>query len=403
MSKSFCIMPWITLHPVPSGQVNPCCIWPRDMEGFGNINEQSLDEIATGPAMNELRRKFLNDEYINGCDLCFTKEAAFKEDQLNPAVSPRLHNNNRFKHLIKEALDNTNPDGSLKAPFKMKTLNIRWSNLCNCACRSCGPTDSSLWGQQVGIKNPVRSLNDFNTNLFEQLKEHLPYLEKINFVGGEPLLIDEHWLMLEELIKVGNIDLEIHTNSNMNKITYKNKSIIDYIKKFKNYRLFASIDAMGERAEVYRFGTNWAAVEENMRAIKNAGCELRINSTVGAVNILHIMDVQKWVFEHELVKPENFYIYHLENPQHLNLRIFPPAFKTQVEEKVLEHIEWCKDNDVPIIFWENAIKLLHYEFNEKSLKHFIVTQNHLNKVQGKNLFDAFPELIPLVKHALTIK
>lgn len=396
-------MPWITLHPIPNGNVNPCCIWPRDIDGFGNIKTQTLNEIATSDAMNELRRKFLNNEYIKGCDLCFTKEAAFKENELNPAASPRLHFNNRFKHLIDDALENTNPDGSLKNTFKMKTMNIRWSNLCNCSCRSCSPNDSSLIGQQNGIKNFVLSLNDFNVNLFEQIKEHLPYIEKINFVGGEPLLIDEHWMLLDELIKVGNTDLEIHTNSNMTKINYKNKSIIDYIKKFKNYKLFASIDATGDRAEVYRYGTNWQTVEKNMRSVVEAGCNLYINATVGAVNILHIMDVQKWAIETNLVNKDNFYIYHLENPKHLNIRIFPPAFKQQVEEKIIEHIKWCEQNDIDITFWKNAINLLHYEYSEQNLKLFVATQNHLNKLHGKNLFDAFPELVPLVKHALAIK
>lgn len=393
-------MPWITLHPVPSGNVNPCCIWPRDIEGFGKITDQTLNEIATNEAMNELRRKLLNNEYIKGCDLCFTKEAAFKEEELNPNSSPRIHFNNRFKHLVDDAIENTNPDGSLKKPFKMRTLNIRWSNLCNCACRSCNSTDSSLWGQQNGIKNPVKSLNDFNTNLYEQIKEHLPYLEKINFVGGEPLLIDEHWMMLDELIKVGNTGLEIHTNSNMTKITHKNKSIINYIKKFKNYKLFASLDAMGKRAEAYRFGTVWKTVEENMWAIKNAGCDLHVNATMGAVNILHMMDVQKWAIETGLIKKEHFYIYHLENPKHLNTRIFPPDFKVQIEEKILEHIEWCKKNEVDFVNWENAIKLLHYEYNPTMLNLFLTTQNHLNQTQGKNLFDAFPELLPLIKYGL---
>ena len=110
---------------------------------------------------------------------------------------------------------------------------------------------------------------DSNDSLYNQFKKpHFKNIKVFYFAGGEPLMTDKHYEILEHLIETGNTKVTLEYNSNVSRLKYKNKSIIDLWNKFENVTVSASLDSWGSRAEYIREGTDWDKVESNLQTIK---------------------------------------------------------------------------------------------------------------------------------------
>jgi MoaA/NifB/PqqE/SkfB family radical SAM enzyme len=111
-----------------------------------------------------------------------------------------------FGHHIDKAVNNTNKDGSYDE-MKLVYWDFRFSNLCNMKCRMCGGHLSSMWVadedkiyHRVSKANPVVNVADNSIdNIYKILNENMEYVEEIYFAGGEPLIMDEHYYILEKL------------------------------------------------------------------------------------------------------------------------------------------------------------------------------------------------------------
>ena len=133
-SDTFCMLPWMHLHAYPDGRAYPCCFaW--DPYPVGNLNKNSMEEVFNGEKMNAMRGRMLDNKKSRECMKCYDQEKS-------GFFSLRLSSNKHFGHNI-PLVHNTLPDG--KADFVMKYWDIRFSNLCNMACRSCGTWFSSNW------------------------------------------------------------------------------------------------------------------------------------------------------------------------------------------------------------------------------------------------------------------
>ena len=126
--------PWIHLHTTPTGVAAPCCIAESCAtdDGMGNSREQSLMQLVNSEQMNKLRLNMLTGVKNEECRKCYQHEA-------QNVKSFREMTNLQFKHAFDEAvIENTNlADGSLNN-FKMRYFDIRFSNICNFKCRTCG-------------------------------------------------------------------------------------------------------------------------------------------------------------------------------------------------------------------------------------------------------------------------
>jgi sulfatase maturation enzyme AslB (radical SAM superfamily) len=100
------------------------------------------------------------------------------------------------------------------------------------------------------------------TDMWEQLQPHIPYLEQIYFAGGEPLMMEEHYRILKELVKREMFDVKLIYNTNFSRLTLKDDNVLDYWKLFNNVSIGASLDGMGPRAEYIRKGTRGIKLNE---------------------------------------------------------------------------------------------------------------------------------------------
>jgi hypothetical protein len=204
--------------------------------------------------------------------------------------------------------------------------------------------------------------------MLAQMLPHIPYLEQVYFAGGEPLIMKEHYFMLEKLIEYGKTDIRIQYNTNFSELAFKDKHVFEYWKHFKNVSVGASLDASGARAELMRKGTNWKQTLENRRRMmaEVPHVDFYISATVSAMNVLHVLDFHREWTELGLIGAKDFNINLCQSPEWYRANIFPQWFKDQViVPKYQQHIEWLKPID-PLKRATNGFE---------SLLKFILTNN----------------------------
>lgn len=385
MNENFCILPWIHLHSYPDNTVAACCDWDRS-HVLGNVKTQKLTDVANSAAVNQIRSDMLNNKPVAGCQLhCQRREKS-------GVFSSRTIFNEAFADDIANYVDQTNPDGSINYDFQLRFMNVRYSNLCNFACRTCGPSLSSLWAQQRNVDIPVKKITDTNPTYLTEVFEHLPHVKRLHFAGGESSLIDEHWAVLDRLLEVGNTDLQILWVTNLSKLSYKHKNLIDYIKKFKNFLLVASIDASHERAEMYRYGTVWKTVESNLQTLRDNNITFSVNCTIGAMNVWHATDLQKHLLESGLIEPGKFRLNNLIESPWLSTKVLPDDFKSTVKDKILKHISWLQTNNIPAGNWQQVIDFMLFEDHSHLLPEFRRQMLEMDQLRNESSATVFPEL-----------
>jgi radical SAM protein with 4Fe4S-binding SPASM domain len=262
-SREFCIYPWIHMYVEPSGRVFPCCGTNyNDSSAVGNTNQTTLLNIWNSDNMRQLRLNMLNNTPTESCNRCYEQERAGFFSMRNSANKHHGHHIN--------LVDNTKEDGTVEK-FSMIYWDVRFSNLCNLRCRSCGPSFSSSWYQDQLKLAPDYSKDHkalifagkYETDLWEQLIDHIDHVEQIYFAGGEPIMMDEHYRILEELERRKKFNVRLIYNTNFTQIKLKDRTVFDYWKKFDSVSVGASLDDSFERGEYIRKGTNWADVEQN--------------------------------------------------------------------------------------------------------------------------------------------
>ena len=393
--KSFCIMPWIHIHSIPSGEVMGCCVWKNGYY-LGNVRHDTIESIATSEKMNDVRRRMLAGERLTECDSCNLREDA------DPSyVTHRKLYNRQYRHLIGPLVSKTNENGEINYEFRLRSMNLRFSNLCNYSCRSCYSGYSSVWAQELQLKKPVINIVEDNPDYLNQILEHLPWVEYINFTGGESMLTDEHWIILQKLIDLGKKDVSIDFYTNVSRLEYRGRKLIDMIKQINvdKFRVRVSLDAMGERAEVYRNGTVWKTVEDNLKTLHDSDIQVVVNCTVGATNVLHVTDLQKYLIESGLIRIKDtnsiipsWICTNLIYSPYLRTTILPIEYKIQVKNKILDHIEYLKSKSIDHRTWLDVISYMMSRDDSELIPEFIEYNKKLDGLRNQNTVQTFPEL-----------
>jgi len=392
-SKTFCIYPWIHLHAYPTGEAYPCCHAEMGVGQVGNCREKSLEEIWYDEPMNKLRYNMIHDIRSDACARCYEQEES-------GFFSGRKSANKHHGHNIKRLGDQE---------FRMTYWDIRFSNLCNLSCRSCGHIFSSSWYQdQAQLAGPEWTKHNSVLNfagrteidMWEQLKPHLDYVEQIYFAGGEPLMMKEHYLILEELERRGRFDVRLIYNTNFTQTRLKDRWVFDYWKKFDSVAVGASLDAMGPRAEYIRKGTNWATVEDNRRRMQDTcpNVDFYISPTLSIMNAEHLPEFHRTWVDQGLIRAQDLNVNILQDPAHYRIDIAPTAYKARLAELYQEHIAWLKPQDQlqrATVGFESAIKFMLATDNTKLIPKFWEKTFQLDRIRKESALSIIPELANL--------
>jgi hypothetical protein len=178
--------------------------------------------------------------------------------------------------------------------------------------------------------------------LIEQLDFVIPDLEEVYFAGGEPLIMEEHYRLLNRLIEKGKTNIRLQYNTNFSQTHFKGQDLFELWTKFENIHVLASLDGSGKQGELQRHGQNWQQVIENRERMLKVcpHAHFMIAPTISVFNIFHLPDFHKDWVEKGLIKVDEFMPHSLKNPVEYNIRILPTHLKKQAEEKINKHVEW---------------------------------------------------------------
>ena len=388
-SKTFCIYPWIHLHAYPTGEAYPCC-HAEMAYPVGNTRFKTLEAIYRDAPMRELRKDMLAERPNPACGRCYEQEES-------GFFSGRKSANKHHGHHVKRIADDQ---------FQMSYWDIRFSNLCNLSCRSCGHIFSSSWyqdqarlaGGDWAEKNQVLNYaGRTETDIWEQLIPHLDYVEQIYFAGGEPLMMKEHYNILDELERRGRFDVRLIYNTNFTHVRLKDRTVFDYWKRFDSVAVGASLDAQGPRAEYIRKGTEWATVERNREQMLEVcpQVDFYVSPTLSIMNALHLPDFHRAWVEKGLIRPQDLNVNILQDPVYLRIDIATAEYKAKIVDKYQAHLDWLRPLD-PLeratVGFESAVNFLQATDNTELLPKFWNKTRELDAIRKENILDIIPEL-----------
>ena len=282
-----CILPFINLEARTDGTMAVCCIMQEsakkdDGTEFNLANGDTLSDVKNSKWLKDTQQKFLKDEKLEACNNCWHEEKAGIQ-------SKRLRENFYWG-------EDFTPD--------TKALDLKLGNICNSKCRICSSFASSQWAAEEIKINPnnegAKKFNKLgmwpktNEHFWKDIDTHLQNIEKLEFFGGEPLMIERHYEILQRCIELGiakNISLSYNTNGS---IFPEDK--IQLWEQFKKVEIFLSIDDINERFEYIRFPGNFTEVITNLghfsKLNKNI-FSIGIFQTISIFNIMHMAELTK--------------------------------------------------------------------------------------------------------------
>jgi MoaA/NifB/PqqE/SkfB family radical SAM enzyme len=299
----FCVLPWVSLEASPVGTVRPCCLADDEIVDdsgakFKLLNS-NFDAIRTSNHMTSLRQEFLSGQQPATCRRCWAEEDAGR-------TSKRMHTLNRLKHM------GISPEWTEDAKPLM-FLDLKLGNICNLKCRICGSWSSSQFATEE-LKfvqdNKKQSfhyqmLRDGawpreNSQFWTELNNSLSDIRYLEFTGGEPFLIQEHFDLLQTLVDQGVAgQVEIHYNTNGTQYPEHAEQIWRH---FRHVEIAFSIDDVEQRFEYQRTNAKWTEVIANIARFKelrnrNQNITLQVCCTINIFNVLYLADVADWIYK----------------------------------------------------------------------------------------------------------
>lgn len=390
--KNFCLVPWTHLHAWPNGNTFLCCA-QDSLKPISRLSEETgLSDIWNAKRVREIRLNMLADQPSEECSRCYEME----RDGFN---SLRMDHNKSFKHHL-EIVSETKEDGTVDR-INMPYLDIRFSNICNFRCRTCGPDLSSNWfddAKASGRRPSKRILRPDNSErLWNEIEVFLPTVEKIYFAGGEPLMMEEHYRLLKLLAAQGRFDVELSYNTNLSQTTFKDLEVFEMWKQFKSVTVGASLDGMGDKGEYIRKGMKWQQIVDNRKEMMRVCPDVKfyVNFTLSVLNFLDMPSFHRAWVDQGLLNVNEWNINLLTSPEHFRPNVAPDELRERAIKLYETHVLWLKQkrcNEFAISRWTSAINTLRQPHEPQWLPRLKFKLAQMDQIRGEDFATTFPEL-----------
>jgi MoaA/NifB/PqqE/SkfB family radical SAM enzyme len=332
----FCVLPWVSLETSPIGTVRPCCLADNELKNDSgekfNLSTATFEEIRNSKDLHNLRQEFLAGKQPETCRKCWQEETAGR-------TSKRMHTLDRLKHMLSD--DSWTVDAK-----PLMFLDLKLGNICNLKCRICGSWSSSSYAvEEISHDHSLTPKKSFHyvmlkegrwpreSQMFwQELDKNLDHIRYLEFTGGEPFMIEEHFDFLQRLVETGHAKhIEIHYNTNGTIWPDQAEAI------WKNFRLVEiafSIDDIGARFEYQRSGARWNEVCNNIERFRqlrkrHANIQLQVCCTVSIFNVFYLPIVAQWIDHQEF---DFVYWNIMHDAEYFSIRSLPDTAKVTVAE-----------------------------------------------------------------------
>lgn len=393
----FCVLPWISMEASPVGTVRPCCLADDEIiDDAGNKFELSTADfvdIQNSRHMRRLREQFLAGDRPQTCRKCWNEERGGR-------TSKRMHTLDRLKHAI------TDTEWTADAKPLM-FLDLKLGNICNLKCRICGSWSSSQFATEEINQLPreqQKSSHAYqmlragawpreNTQFWQQIDSVLTDIRYIEFTGGEPFMIDEHFAMLQGIVDRGIAgQVEIHYNTNG---THYPEQAEKIWKHFKTVEIAFSIDDVGERFEYQRTNAVWHEVCANLdrfRDLKEChnNIVLQICTTVNVFNVRYLDQVAQWIDRNR--ESFNFVYWNMmHDAWYFSIATLPNTAKVAITEHL-------RSAEVPSQYRQEFDRIIDFMNTGASTDGFILRMKiaDLDRKRSQNMRNVAPEMADLI-------
>jgi hypothetical protein len=273
--------------------------------GTGRYIPMTLEQHWNSDHMRSVRRRMRAGETLPECEVCNNK-------LLNTDVY-RSYFNRLFGHRYKEAMCSTDADGY--TDMLPVSWDYRFSNLCNFKCRMCGDMLSSAWETEQRQHGMIDFSNSSNAWMIPEIRQQISEfqdtqiekefsdaveqhrVEEIYWVGGEPLMYEQHWRYMRRIIELGDGGrLYARYNTNLSRIDYRGCDLYrDILAYIRDWQICASLDGTGAIGEYIRTGLDYAQWVQNFQRgveVQRNRRQMRIDFTLTLPGLLEVAPIQ---------------------------------------------------------------------------------------------------------------
>ena len=308
--------PWTHTYLSPQTERRLCCASREPAQNFeqyidtkagtGTYIPITLEQHWNSEHMRSVRKRMMAGETLPECEVC--------NDKLLNTDVYRSYFNSLFGHKYLQAVETTDETGYTS--MEPVSWDYRFSNLCNFKCRMCGDMLSSAWETEqkqhdmVNWHDPKNSwmrpevknqIEHFQSTQVEQefaqaVEDHR--IEEVYWVGGEPLMYEQHWKYMQRIIELGDgKNVYARYNTNLSRITYRGCDLYsDILSGLRDWQICASIDGTGTIGEYVRTGLNYPEWLENFkRGVSTATHrrQMRIDFTLTLPGMFEVVPIIK--------------------------------------------------------------------------------------------------------------
>lgn len=402
----YCPLPFNHIYSDSNGSWKPCCharpSTNSDNKMVNTSNTAMLDWWKSD-TMNNIRNEMLGKTTSTEatgyyCHKCKKQESDGVQStrmEWRNTITKRLFKDSHARNTL-IATDSYNDYNEIDLSDndgRFLELKLRiFGNLCNLSCYMCWPANSTVRINDISKMSKETQLDWFITDTnkpkiiakvdadqftksLEQIKQISHLVSIIKITGGEPLIMDSHYKLLDILVESGDAKhIMLHYQTNFTKFSRGEKAFFKYMEEFNSVSLNISIDSVGEYDEYIRKNGNTKIVDANIKKLKSyANVNINISNTVSMLSVLqHVQFIKKYSSF-----PTHCFV--LTNPSHLNIKHLPDKIK----EKLLKEID--HDNIVNMLKQQRDDK----EF-QKAVKYCLDLDLLYKRKNG--LFTLWPEL-----------
>ena len=384
----------------------------------------TVDTARNHQSLRQLRQEMMAGQRPTACDLCWKEEAI-------GITSKRLSMLEQYDMAALLAM--TDPDGVIDRD-PLAYLDLRLGNLCNLKCRSCGPSDSSLWvddhAEIMQQSNAPTTMSYYGSQTYDLVKTQRGWeidstdfdwhndpafhawldtkitngLGRLYFTGGEPTVNRNHMRILTRIIELGRAgEMILEYNSNMVAIPPK---LIELWRHFKQVSLGISIDAIGPLAAYVRHPSRWEAVERNCDAIgygQVPNLSACLTPTISVLNVRHFIALTTWLIDKSYFSVKKYPSWHLlHSPSYYSIQILPDAMKATITEeyeqfyRLIETRFGAGEANAVRHEYEHIIRFMHDKSTVKHLERLRIITAKLDQIRGETLRDHLPWLAAIL-------
>jgi hypothetical protein len=274
--------------------------------GTGEYTPMTLEQWWNGEHMRSVRRRMINGETLPECDVC--------NNQLLNTDVYRSYFWNMFKDKYVQIMSVTDwKTGHYNG--QPISWDYRFSNLCNFKCRMCGDMLSSSWETEQKQHNMInwadpknnwqlpevrKKITEFQDSQIEQEfadAVEQGRVEEVYWVGGEPLMYEQHWRYMKRIIELGNgKKVYARYNTNLSRVDYRGTNLFrDILYHLRDYQICASLDGTGITGEYIRTGLSYSTWLENFKqglSIARHRRQMRIDFTLTLPGLFEVENIQ---------------------------------------------------------------------------------------------------------------